>query len=286
MKTVIFNADDFGASTETNHAIIRAHKEGVLTSTSLMMNEPGVIEAIHLAKETQSLAVGLHLTLSDGHPAFPPASIPNLVGQDGNFFTDPIRTAMRCLFITSAKLEAIKEVHKQFELFAGTGLPWDHVNGHQHLHILPAVWDATLKFCEEYNVRRIRIPNEEFAPANNERWAMRRVEMIFFNTVRKRCHRTLMGRNFIVADRVYGQQETGNMREEYVLGLLDRLGGQTNEIYLHPGTLHARPLAGNLAGMDVDLQALLSVRLKAKLEDMRLQTGTYSSIAEDTVTQR
>src|SRR4051812_15289956 len=45
-RRLIVNADDFGASPSINEAVIRAHHEGILTSGSLMVNEPGFDEAV------------------------------------------------------------------------------------------------------------------------------------------------------------------------------------------------------------------------------------------------
>jgi predicted glycoside hydrolase/deacetylase ChbG (UPF0249 family) len=50
-RRLIVNADDFGLSYSVNEAVIRAHREGILTTASLMVNEPGFDEAVRLAKK-------------------------------------------------------------------------------------------------------------------------------------------------------------------------------------------------------------------------------------------
>src|SRR5262245_41291022 len=60
-RRVIINADDFGASEEVNEAVIRAYKEGVLTSASLMVTGQAFDQAVRLANENPGLAVGIHL---------------------------------------------------------------------------------------------------------------------------------------------------------------------------------------------------------------------------------
>ncbi|MCM3902074.1 MAG: ChbG/HpnK family deacetylase, partial [Pyrinomonadaceae bacterium] len=60
---LIITGDDFGLSTSVNRAIIRAHREGVLTHASLMVNENAASEAIELARENPSLSTGLHVSL-------------------------------------------------------------------------------------------------------------------------------------------------------------------------------------------------------------------------------
>jgi len=65
MKYLIVNADDFGASTGINNAILELHCLGVLTSTSLMIDMPAAGHALAIASRTSSLGLGLHLTLTD-----------------------------------------------------------------------------------------------------------------------------------------------------------------------------------------------------------------------------
>ncbi|PYI83222.1 MAG: hopanoid biosynthesis associated protein HpnK, partial [Verrucomicrobia bacterium] len=72
-RRLIVNADDFGRSHSINQAVVRAHREGILTSASLMVNEAAAEEAAALAREHPQLGVGLHLTLVCGSSASPPA---------------------------------------------------------------------------------------------------------------------------------------------------------------------------------------------------------------------
>ena len=62
------------------------------------------------------------------------------------------------------------------------------------------------------------------------------------------------------------------------MSLLGRLGGQTNEIYFHPGTRHARPFAGGPQGMDVELDALLSPKVREAIDKNGLRSTTYPAL--------
>src|SRR5271157_1529204 len=77
-RRLIVNADDFGRSESINQAVIRAHREGILTTASLMVNEPAAEQAARLARENPGLGVGLHLALVCGAAALAPARIPHL----------------------------------------------------------------------------------------------------------------------------------------------------------------------------------------------------------------
>src|SRR2546422_8282305 len=85
VKRLILNADDFGRSAGVDRGIIRAHREGIVTSTTFMANAPGAEMAAALVRATPTLDVGVHLVLSYARPLTDPARIPSLVRADGTF---------------------------------------------------------------------------------------------------------------------------------------------------------------------------------------------------------
>ena len=141
-RRLIVNADDFGRSRSINEAVIRAHREGILTSASLMMNEVACDEAVELARQNPKLGVGLHLTLLCGHSAISPSQIPGLVNQKGEFSEKPATTGLRYFVNRDLREQLRREIHEQFSRFAKTGLELDHVNGHLHMHMHPVVFTA------------------------------------------------------------------------------------------------------------------------------------------------
>src|SRR5690349_5306101 len=89
-RRLIVNADDFGRSRAINEAVIRAHREGILTTASLMVNEPSCKEAVAMARDNPRLGVGLHLSLLCGRSAQPHDRIPGLTDTEGNFTDNPV----------------------------------------------------------------------------------------------------------------------------------------------------------------------------------------------------
>jgi predicted glycoside hydrolase/deacetylase ChbG (UPF0249 family) len=75
MKWLIVTADDFGISRGINRGIMEAHRDGVVTSTSLMVKRGACEEAVALARESPALSLGLHLELDGVDPARVPAEI-------------------------------------------------------------------------------------------------------------------------------------------------------------------------------------------------------------------
>jgi predicted glycoside hydrolase/deacetylase ChbG (UPF0249 family) len=127
---MIVNADDFGFSTEVNEAIIRAHREGVLTSASLMVTGAAFDEAVRLARENPRLGVGIHLVTVMGRSALPTGQVPSITDEHGNFSSNPVIAGLKYFFSLRARRELRRELEAQFERFKSTGLPLSHVDGH------------------------------------------------------------------------------------------------------------------------------------------------------------
>ncbi len=85
MKRLIVNADDFGRAHGVNSGILRAHRDGIVTATTLMANAACADEAGRFARETPSLDVGVHLVLTYGRPISDPERVRSLVDRDGHF---------------------------------------------------------------------------------------------------------------------------------------------------------------------------------------------------------
>ena len=116
-RRLIVNADDFGRSHEINQAVIRAHREGILTTASLMVNEPSAEEAVALARENPNLGVGLHLVLVCGRSALPPSAIPALVNSQSEFSENPAGAGCRYFFSAACRAQLRDEIEAQFEKF-------------------------------------------------------------------------------------------------------------------------------------------------------------------------
>jgi len=89
-RRLIVSGDDFGAAPEVNAGIVRAHRDGILTSTSLMVTGDAMAEAVALAHANPRLSVGLHLVLAQARPAAAPSEVSRLVGPDGAFRDNPV----------------------------------------------------------------------------------------------------------------------------------------------------------------------------------------------------
>ncbi len=282
---LIINGDDFGYSSAVNRAIIQAHQQGVLTSTSLMVNERAADEAVQLARATPSLAVGLHLVLVLGPATLPATRIPHLVNADGKFTNSPFVAGMKYFFSPAARRELRAEMRAQFEKFAAMGLPFSHVDGHTHLHMHPVIFDELIQLCEEFKVKRIRVVKGELRLSlrlDHSQLPIQLVNGIVFNLLAQRCENKLRGRGFVVPEKVYGLLQTGNLNEAYLLNLIPQMAHTTSEIYAHPLAPDAEEWNAreNPRGA-VELQALLSPRLREAIHEAGFKLTTYRNQEND-----
>lgn len=117
MKTLIVNADDFGLSDGVNDGIIRAHREGIVTSTSLMVSQPAAAAAATAATMQPDLSVGLHFDVGEWER------------RDGEWHPRYLRVDDS----DAAGLAA--ELHRQLADFRDLlGHDPTHLDSHQHVH--------------------------------------------------------------------------------------------------------------------------------------------------------
>jgi chitin disaccharide deacetylase len=282
---MIITGDDFGYSEAVNRAIIRAHREGVLTSASLMVNECAAGDAVQLAKANPNLAVGLHLVLALGRAALPHSEIPRITDAQDKFADSPFRAGLSYYFSSAARREMKREMRAQFERFAATDLPFSHVDGHTHLHMHPVIFNELIKLCEEFGVKRVRVVKGEMRlclKLDRKNLMLKLVWGIVFNLLGGSCQRKLEGRGFVQPQKVYGLLQTGDMNEEYLLGLLERIGGGEIEIYAHPLAFDADDSEKREnPGGTRELQALISPRVRQAVKRFEVQRQFHRGGAEN-----
>jgi len=237
VRRLIVNADDFGRSVSINKAVIRAHREGILTSASLMVNEPGCAEAVASAMDNPTLGVGLHLALVCGRSALPPDKIPGLVNAHGEFSNNPVTAGMNYFFKRSLREQLRAEIHEQFARFRATGLPLDHVNGHLHLHMHPVVFEILMEDAGKLGIRHMRLTREPYRldqPLAKGRQLYRAVHALIYLILSRRASAVLQRRGIRHTHHVFGLLQNDRVDATYVKKLLDVLPPGDSELYSHP----------------------------------------------------
>ena len=161
MPNIIFNADDFGISAGVNQAIYKAHTEGVLNSTSIMITLKYVSDALNLAKKMPNLNIGLHANLTNESSILSPTEIPLLVDENGKFKHGFVNLAiLSVLHPKELKRQAKAEIKAQIDKALSCGIKLSHLDSHRHIHMIPSIFKAFMELCQEYNIPRLRFVNE------------------------------------------------------------------------------------------------------------------------------
>ncbi len=271
LRRLIVNADDFGLLPSVNEAVVRAHREGILTTASLMVNEQGFDEAVELAKENPQLGVGLHLTLLMGHSVLSPREIPGLVDSHGEFNDRPVATGFRYFLQRGLREQLRAEIHAQFEKFRSTGLPLDHVNGHLHLHLHPVVFQILMEDAVQLGIRCIRLTRDCLARSRRMargRWAYRISHALIYDWLSYRARKPLHRRGIKHAEISFGLLQNARVNEEYILKLLPELPPGVSELYSHP----------SLGEFKYEFDALVSPRVKELVTKRGIKLIRYQDL--------
>jgi hopanoid biosynthesis associated protein HpnK len=270
-RRLIVNADDFGISPAANEAILRAHREGILTTASLMVTGKAFAEAVTQARDHPDLGVGLHLVLADASPFLTPDQIPGLVRSDGRFSPSPAAAGLRIFFKPSLRDSLRRELAAQFECFHRTGLPLDHVIGHHHLHLHPVVLDLLTEHAVTWGIRHLRLTRDPFllnARIASGRWLHRLTLAFLFQLLARRARRRLAQCGIRHASFVFGLLQSGRVTEEFISRLLPVLPDGDSELYSHP----------SVDGSKSELDALLSPRVRRLVETQRVELIRYRDL--------
>jgi hopanoid biosynthesis associated protein HpnK len=270
-RRLIVNADDFGASPGINQAVIQAHREGILTTASLMVNEPGFADAVSLARLSPRLGVGLHLTLSHGHSALLPEKIPGLVNARGEFSNSPAATGFRYFMRRSLHQQLRQEIRAQFEKFRATGLSLDHVNGHLHFHLHPTVFKIVMDLVDEFEIQRMRLTRDPFwlnAKLAGGQWVYRAAHAFIYWRLAARSRRMMKLRGMRHTAKVFGLLQNARVDETYIMRLLPLLPPGDSELYSHP----------SLDEFKHEFDALISPRVKAAVREQNIELIRYQDL--------
>ncbi len=169
MKLII-NADDFANSIAMSETICRCFDEGMLTSTSMIINTPYVEDALEKLHQRPSLRASLHLNIAEGKPLAGTQEIAYLVDEKGLFCKRYETILSNYYFGNETQKKIIKaaikaEYSAQITRYA-TLLETQtiHLDSHQHYHTIPFISDILIELSQElpYQITYVRVPKEPF----------------------------------------------------------------------------------------------------------------------------
>ncbi len=283
MRRLIVTGDDFGLAVPVNNAVFRAHREGILTAASLMMNAPATADAVVRSKEMKSLRIGLHLVIVEGRPVLAPSVVPGLVDKNGEFSTQRALAGFRYFFLPSVRGQLEREIRAQFEAFARTGMDMDHVNAHNHMHLHPTVLSLMLRIGRDHGLRAVRVPYEPPIPswkASGRALGGKIAWWIFLWPWMRLMKTRLRKEGIVYNDAVFGMSDSGAMTEDMVLAFLRHLPAGTSEIYFHPATERCPEIDRYMPDYrhQDEFQALVSPAVRSEIRKLGIQRISFSDL--------
>ncbi|HET9697364.1 MAG TPA: ChbG/HpnK family deacetylase [Terriglobales bacterium] len=319
MRRLIINADDFGLTSGVNRAIVEAHQQGVVTSTTLMATGRAFSDAAQQSHTLPKLSVGCHVVLVDGQPTCRPEQVRSLLmpsRREGLPFS-PVRDGhMRTVAATAAPtarfydgfgqlaLLSVKgrvhsdqvqaEAGSQIECLQHAGINVSHVDAHKHTHMLPQVADAIMRAARDRGIRAIRNP---FVPLRIVIFShvLRRPKLwkrYFETTMLRKYHHAFRERvkrnGMITPDGSFGVISTGIMDDDLFSAIVGSIPEGTWELVCHPGyndaelgLVHTRLRESRAR----ELAVFLSPRSRQALADHNIELISYHDFANQFANQ-
>lgn len=249
LRQLIVTADDVGLHPGMTEGAIRAHREGIVTACSVVASGAAFDDAVARLRDKPSLEVGVHLALVEER---------SLTG-----LRMPKKyTSFAPLYVLRAiSLRDIeRELRAQVERVLAAGLRVTHLNGHQHLHLLPRIFGVVTRLAREFSVPYVRIVDDHGGAA-------RPLSMSLLSLLGRRARASFTN------DRTIGVSVAGHLDD--VVPLLDHVEGVT-ELVTHPGV----SVSGYDWGYawDAETRALCAPGLREELARRGIELVTPSGV--------
>lgn len=230
-RCLIVNADDFGESEEVTSGIIEAHRNGIVTSTSLLANMPGFEHAVTLALKHPTLHIGAHLNMYRG----PSLTECPYLAENGKFLHDTSAFITRSYRdIRTAREEVLQEFDAQIQKIRKAGINISHLDTEKHLHTLPFMYEILIALGKKYDIPAVRLPYEPLTPRalTNPTQLHKVLIMAFFALRNKRVRRASAIKN---TDFFYGVTLSKRFSEKNLMEFFKTLPEGVTELSCHPG---------------------------------------------------
>jgi predicted glycoside hydrolase/deacetylase ChbG (UPF0249 family) len=281
-KQLIVNADDYGKTEGVTRGIIQAHREGIVTSTTVMMNMPQVEDALRLADDWPDLGMGVHLVFTAWRPLLSPAKVPSLVDEEGRFHSQKA-TLSNPDRIDTDELKA--ELKTQIERFGALGREPDHLDCHHFVHLYPPFFAVYVELAEEYGLpmRLPFPPEEEWDEAAASMALAHGIPPDFLREIARQDIGLVQARGIPHPDRFvqsfYGQEA---LTLENLLGILEGLPEGISELMTHPGLPDGRLLAKSTYAKEREreLELLCHPRVKERIGELGIELVDFSVLKQ------
>lgn len=274
MSGLIINADDLGYSPTVNRAIVDMFEAGLVTSASLLVNQPASEEGAAIARRLPRLSVGVHLNLSRGRPILPAAQVPSLVDEAGQFW-EAAAFFRRAVLGQVKWYEAAAELEAQVQWALQRGLHLDNLDSHVHFHSLPAARRIIEQLANQHHVAAWRTPYVLSALTPTWLWTD-----ALATPIKPYRPGRLLAPDYLLSLHQWGDRLLSDKR---VARLLSRPGVVT-ELVVHPGYVDddALPSGDQLQPLQrqVEVDLLTGAAFRHWLKQLDVQLVSFSDFSQ------
>jgi hopanoid biosynthesis associated protein HpnK len=274
-KTLVVNADDFGLSSGINRGIELAYREGILRSASLMPNGAAFADAVRIVRENPGLGVGIHVSLVGEQCIAPAEKLRGFAAEDGSLPCSYVRFIKEFLLQKFSISEVRTEIEAQVTKVLVTGITPTHIDSHQHLHMLPGIFEVVLAAAQANGIKTIRIPLDRNTRSAS---AARRLQIRILSLFCSHNAKMLAKSGCRSANHFHGLGDSGNMKEARLLTALDCLKPGVNEIMMHPGFGDSETAARYDWGYlwDDECAALIAPRVRERVDECGVRLANFA----------
>lgn len=282
-KILVITADDFGLDASITKGIIDAHKNGIVTATSVLANAPYSQEAFILARDLPDLEFGLHLAIVESKALNKKAK--TIIANISYFGCDPCLERNWQKFIPRYILGriALGELEYEFELQIERFVKYFHkipfINGTQHLHLLPQIQDIILNLAQKYRISGIRSPLNYIATDKRRK----RIPTFVMKYFGRKLSLSAEKLGISSIENMAGFDVSGCLNEEKLILILNSLPNGICELCCHPGYTseylqQQLPQNYNQFEWEEELKALTSVRIKNIIRDNSIVLTNFTQL--------
>ena len=227
-----------------NRGIAEAHRNGIVTSTSLLANGRAFDDGVRISSELPRLGVGVHLNLSDGKPVAPAVDVKSLLNAAGEFAGGPEALLFRLTAKSLDANEVENEWDAQIRKVQAAGIHATHLDGHKHVQMLPGLFGVALRLAKKHGIAAVRVSHEssslraalsggggESAGVLLKQGVQARGLKLLARDAREMAEHA----GVETADYFCGIAQTGVLSKKGVQQLLEKLPEGTTELMCHPG---------------------------------------------------
>ncbi|MGH9685095.1 MAG: carbohydrate deacetylase [Candidatus Acidiferrales bacterium] len=279
MKRLIVNADDFGATRGVNEGIVRSHREGIVTSATIMANGNAFGDAAALAAANPGLGVGIHLVLVGGRATASPQAAGGLADKNGDL-PKSLGSLIAKLSRGKVRQRHIEnEFRAQVERVCASEILPSHLDTHKHAHIHPTVMKALARIAVEYRISRVRMPFEDIGsvlrrsrggPAIVRRKIFSVVSRVTYPLFRQAVRRSQLH----APDHFFGFAATGRLASGALAQILEALPDGTSELVCHPG-INDSDLEASGTRLTVQREVEMAALTDPSIKEMIAESGVH-----------